>query len=116
MRVQRSIVLAVGILASSPMSGAQTGQFMVYGPGTASCGVWSEGAFSMARDANTTLVHAARIGWVLGFVSGVGSTGGRLRQTDGIALEKWVDNYCQQNPLDNVSVAAMALVRELTLK
>ena len=41
------------------------------------------------------------------FVPGVSDiTGG----TDFAGLEAWIDNYCSQNPLDSLNVAAVALV------
>ena len=70
-----------------------------------------------ARTGNTSLVHAGQVGWVLGFVTGAGwSSLETALATDSRAIEKWVDNYCQENPLEVVSDASARLVVELRAK
>jgi hypothetical protein len=52
--------------------------------------------------------------WVLGCVSGAGFYGAHMRHTGADAMGAWIDNYCRENRLDNVAVAAGHLVVELS--
>lgn len=86
---------------------AQPKQFTVYGQGTVSCGGWVR---------NTQGDSASKYplsGWVNGFVSGVGWTGQTLKETEADAMQLFVTNYCNANPLDEVVNATVALVRAL---
>jgi hypothetical protein len=54
----------------------------------------------------------------LGFLTGAnvyGDFGSMdiLKGMDENAAYAWIDNYCKANPLENLSVAASALVREI---
>ena len=52
--------------------------------------------------------------WVLGFVSGVGWSGGRtLKETDSAGMKAFVDQYCDAHRLDNINDAAKELVLAL---
>lgn len=53
--------------------------------------------------------------WVLGWVSAAGyyDVHGDLKHTDADAIMAWVDNYCHDHPLDDISDAAEALVKAL---
>lgn len=88
------------------------GSYMVYGAGTVSCGKWTE-------------VRKLRVGvageqWLAGFVTAFNLYGfGGEDAANGIdmsGLAGWIDNYCQKNPLDNLSRAAESLVTELLVK
>jgi hypothetical protein len=54
--------------------------------------------------------------WLHGFLSGiaVGSQLDILREPDASSLDLWVDNYCQQHPLDSIRDAGYELSSELT--
>ena len=53
-----------------------------------------------------------------GYLSGIASASRKdfLRNTDSDSLFLWVDNYCQENPLDNLYDAGNKLSRELIRK
>jgi len=100
----------IGLMLIPTVSHAD--EFRVRGAGTASCGYFIQ----KPND------RVANLQWVLGFVTGtnairVAALGERasvdvLNATDIDAIELWLTNYCTQNPLKNISDAAMALVVE----
>jgi hypothetical protein len=52
--------------------------------------------------------------WFTGFVTGIGYSGVfELKETDSSAMGLFVTNYCNENPLDDVSDGARALVQAL---
>jgi len=52
--------------------------------------------------------------WVLGYVTAYGYYGTNdLKKVDGYAMTAWIDNYCQQNPLEDIETAAQQLVESL---
>lgn len=84
------------------------GKFSVYGDGNYSCGVWLE-----SRKSGNISEH---LGWVEGFLSGVGSTGRKMKDTDGGGVQAFVDQYCDAHRLDTIATAVGALVRALAVK
>jgi hypothetical protein len=99
-----SLNLALGSVAQ-PAHAADSGKYMVYGPGTSSCGQWVA-----ARRSRQWYEQGV---WVLGFVSGYGYSGPAMAHTDAEAIASWIDNYCQKNPLESIAEAAGRLVEEL---
>lgn len=103
-----------------------------------SCGVLSSDATAQQRGALWTSFGPTRLScasflaaapeqrntydwWVLGFVSGANygriySTLPDLASSDSLGLEAWVAKYCTEHPLDAVVAAAVALVKELSLR
>ena len=91
------------------------GEITIYGAGAESCAKWSQ--TREESDARGFVL------WVLGWLSGAGyydvariysyNKSGELVQTDSEAIAVWVDDYCRENPRDQVSDAAKALVKEL---
>jgi hypothetical protein len=47
------------------------------------------------------------LAWVLGFLSGIGSTGigDPLRQMDADGVAAWIDNYCRAHPIKAIADA-----------
>jgi hypothetical protein len=83
----------------------------IYGMGNLSCGTWlHEGGNPLS------LSRIGMLSWVLGFTSAAGyyTVRGDLRDTDGQAIEAWVDKYCRENPLNKIKDAAASLVDELS--
>ncbi len=79
------------------------------GTGTASCGSWS------ASRRVDSIQWRADAQWVLGFLSGVGSTKGLtqmdpLNNVDALGVWAWIDNYCGRNPIDDLRSASVAFV------
>lgn len=58
--------------------------------------------------------------WLTGYVSGINSSESQqidfLKNVDGDSLYLFVDKYCQEHPLDDISQAADALYAELLRK
>lgn len=70
------------------------------GQGTSSCMMWN----SAHRDGTQFVFHE----WVLGFLSGakwVRFENGHLTGADPELVWAWIDNYCQDHPLDQISAA-----------
>lgn len=110
----RTLVLTAYLLLAGSMS-AEALEWRLIGFGVSSCGKW----VSSAED---PMLRLGYLSWVLGYVSAVNATEARqqrlrldqaLRRTDGDALEIWIANYCQANPLKQLSEGADALIREL---
>ena len=86
------------------------------GFGGASCGSWTE-----QRRTNSVL-SAAYLTWVLGFLSGVNmetviSKGPDfLENVDKGAIAGWLDNYCRAQPLDDLNTATALLFETLYKK
>lgn len=82
----------------------------VYGFGNASCRSW-------LTERKQQRVGGAHQAWVLGFVQGLRYAGFRLRSgTDSLGLLAFVDSYCAEHPLDNISKATVALVENVQAK
>jgi hypothetical protein len=83
----------------------------VYGAGTQSCGTW------LAQSGNEILRGHMK-SWVLGFLTAYEAAllemHVNLRHTDANAVAAWVDKYCRENPLKDVSDASANLVVELS--
>jgi len=75
------------------------------GAGSASCVTW----LAVRHDPTRTDRDGAEQ-WVLGYVSGVSSVT-PLKGLNANAIWAWVDKYCQDHPLDDVSDAVVALIR-----
>ena len=106
-------IVGLFVLSGSLISAGQNSTFQIYGEGNASCGLWAS-ARSNADNRNAAVLGA----WLLGFISGAGSSmqPGALRPTNPQAIEGAMDKYCQANPASQVSDGARVLVRELAMK
>jgi hypothetical protein len=82
-------------------------QPMVYGIGTTSCGEWVQ------EHQKKSFVADLQTAWLLGYLSGVGATGYQIQETDLAAVEVWMGNYCQQNPLNPTWKGSLGLLRQL---
>jgi hypothetical protein len=98
--------MATVLLFAASSGSAQAAPFMMYGVGAESCGTW------LAERKGTNWYNEGQ--WVLGWVSAAGNYTGHLRKSDSDALAAWVDKYCREHPLDNLTVAAGHLVDELS--
>ena len=86
--------------------------WIVLGAGPNSCGQWTQD-----KAANSNL-RDLDVQWLLGFVSAYNfyesAKGDETNGPDNQGLISWVDNYCAQHPLEQISTAAIELVTELT--
>ena len=77
--------------------------------GQLSCGAWP------VREAHNSLEKAGTLNWVLGYLSR-GSTSRKVNLMDSVdqaSISAWIDNYCSNNPLDDIPTAAYKLEQEL---
>lgn len=99
-------IVLVGTLLPSMHSFSQ--KFTVYGQGALSCGAWLEARKEGGIDES---VHNV---WIAGYITGVTASGDfSLKDSDVDGRANWIDNYCEENPLDYIYDAATALVLEL---
>ena len=98
--MKTSVIIVVGLVVAASSAGTvasdaqePTSGYGVYGHGAASCGTWTA-----ERRGQTGLDNSI---WVEGFVTGVGSTGVRIRRTDKAGMEQWIDQFCANHPLND---------------
>ena len=94
------------ILIAGTISPASQG-YTIFGAGTLSCDKWIE-----ERSQNSGLSFGMET-WILGFLTGAGWQGANPQDVDNSALYVWVDNFCRENPLKNITSASAALTIEL---
>ena len=93
---------------------ALAGDYIVWGVGNDSCGTFVE------ERAKNSVRFGTQINWIAGSLSrGNGEFSATiarrgieadiLKNLDHRTLETWLANYCQKNPLKNLSSAAVAL-------
>jgi hypothetical protein len=106
------ILALLSLMLCSDLSRArdEKGVYMVVGPGTISCGKWTE-----IRSNKTA--WTAEI-WLLGYISAYNQYVPNDRQdlTDHVDVEGvfgWIDNWCKANPLAQLNTAATKLVTVL---
>lgn len=102
----RRLILAavIGAAACGTNSGGADTRYTVYGVGTKSCGSWTthEGTSKSLDEI-----------WALGFVSGAGWAGHKMRETDFDGVILAIAKHCEQVPTDSIAAAAGAVVTEL---
>nr|WP_294563289.1 hypothetical protein [uncultured Rhodopila sp.] len=107
-------VLTAGLMTETAKAGAD---YTAAGPGTFSCEKWtadmrgySQPARVVTQDAKTPL--NLDIAWVFGFLSGIGfkheNGDDPLNGTDAGAIFYWIDIYCRDHPIEDISSAAIA--------
>ncbi|RVD31409.1 hypothetical protein [Mesorhizobium sp. M4B.F.Ca.ET.017.02.2.1] len=104
-----SLAVTVALLAS----GAHAMNYAVNGIGAASCGTWVNASHN---------IRQMGMSWVLGYLTAMNAHEASLQHacctnlvntTDVDGVEVWVTNYCQANPLQDISDAAINLYIEL---
>ena len=113
-----SIVLVALSLVAVPVAavGADDSElFAVIGVGAGSCGEWT-------NERGTPLGYGTNMeGWLLGFVTAhnmnlpkdAGAFRNLAENTDYLGLFAWMDNYCEEHPMELIYEAAMSIVAEL---
>jgi len=115
------LTLAALLLTATP---AMAQSVTLMGLGSSSCGAWTAAKHPVPSSYNTAapdiasaIAGSRQVQWLLGYLSGANiwraGSEDALAGTELVGLEAWVSNYCAQNPLDNIHVAAHALMREL---
>ena len=109
--------------------------YATYGQGTVSCGKWLEGRSQVAGkttfdlsalsavEGTAILNHVMRMSWLHGYISGFNRWGPLPQQpdkvrdiavgTDYAGYAAWIDNWCRDNPLENLADAAGQLIWHL---
>ena len=109
--MNRRSAYVVGLVALLTSVGtsvrAEDGANWVYGLGTYSCG-----KYLAARRNNAEHPY---LQWVEGFLTAMDGlkSDAHPKRTDGDAITGWMDNYCREHPLEDVSNAAASLALEL---
>ena len=101
-----AIACCILIVCSVP---AFSRSFVILGGGTESCGTWTKER--RHRDLASYVLES----WVLGYISAINvhvlkNSEDISAGTNNEGLLGWMDNYCQEHPLDEVRVAADALI------
>jgi hypothetical protein len=96
------LILATGLLISLHLHAVAD----VTIRGSVGCGTWLE-AKGWPR--------AGYEGWLVGYLSGqaVGTGKDILKGTDSASLNRWMDNYCNANPLATVGNGGVELAEQL---
>jgi len=89
---------------------------MIIGNGTRSCAEWTSN-----RNDPTGVTTIAMEAWIGGFITAFNNYGPRrsgdvLNGMTSDAVWTWMDNYCRVNPQDQLAVAAVAFVKELSAR
>jgi hypothetical protein len=108
MRRRATLVTASFVLFGTVFahpSYSDDGDYHLIGRGTLSCGGWT----ADRRDPESPGANLDEQ-WALGFLSGVGFAGpdNPLNNMDAYGVWAWIDNYCQANPIKDISDATAA--------
>ena len=90
------------VVTSLTFVGSSYADYTEYGSGVNSCGSWIKW-----RNTKTGWHQDGQ--WVSGFIAAAGYFGKELKKVDSDAMLLFMDNYCQQNPLNDISDGAKAL-------
>jgi hypothetical protein len=117
----------LGLLALVFYSRAEAADtsWVVYGEGNTSCGAWTKAQQQRPQlnATGSTLISrssdfAGQLQWIEGYMSAFNMYERRLpslaKGMDVNGLFAWIDNYCAAHPLDSISIAADALIAELS--
>jgi len=103
-----ALLLAVFLISGT----ASAGSF--FGHGRHSCGAWT------AKKEADGWNRVVFVSWLSGFVTSysayVEKFSGPVSGSDMVGNVAWIDNYCQNNPLDEVGVAALKLIPAIRAK
>jgi hypothetical protein len=108
-------IAALAVLICSAQAFA-TNPVMIVGNGTRSCAEWTSN-----RNDPAGVTTIAMEAWIGGFITafnsyGAGRSGDVLNGMTSDAVWIWMDNYCRVNPQDQLAVAAVAFVKELSAR
>ena len=102
----------VGMFMATNPAVSDERESTMLGAGGTSCGEFIAGK---EKYGTVSLVH---ISWAQGFLTGLNVKYLEILESvtelpDRAAMELWIENYCQENPLDNFGFAIRKLWREL---
>ena len=106
--------MAAAAIGSPPASAMDKNQsFIILGPGSVSCGAWTERRRSESSGPFQF--------WLLGYITGINQFAAFgiediSEGTDASGLFGWIDNWCRDHPLDTLNKAATHLAIDLQVK
>jgi hypothetical protein len=111
------VVMFVMSLATGAASAGE-GRFVLWGVGNDSCAAF------LQEKARASSKYSSQINWIAGYVSAgngewtammakKGIKSDLLKDSDPVALEAWVANYCGSHPLEYLGTAAVKLEQTL---
>ena len=93
---------------------ASYGSYSALGEGNSNCGQWID---SRRATPNRVIPESA---WILGYITAASQFEAQahpeINLTAGLtgnAVDHWTDNYCAVHPLDSITEASYALLKEL---
>ena len=105
--VQHLLLVAAGMLVTMENVMANDDKAVMAGAGATSCGLYLE--FKQKGD----MFGNAYLSWAQGFMSAANinfmSEGNTTDLSDADGQEKWLENYCNENPLERYSAAVVRL-------
>jgi hypothetical protein len=117
---QRALTLIVTCVMSlaSGSASAGEGRFVLWGVENDSCAAF------LQEKAQASPKYSSQINWIAGYVSAgngewtatmakKGIKSDFLKDSDPVALEAWVVNYCSSHPLEYLGTAAVKLEQKL---
>ncbi len=112
-----ALLLAVFLISGTAWAAhLQPDDYIIFGYGSKSCGSWT--AAKKALGSNQVVFHA----WVGGYLTAYnywvekGDPVAPVGHSDSAGAYAWIDNYCQETPLDRVAIAAAALIDAIKAK
>jgi hypothetical protein len=109
--MMRKIVLLTVLTVGLTTATAEADHTLA-GPGTLSCETWTADMRSSLPRRAVTQELKMDIAWVLGFLSGIGFKNENgddpLNGTDAGDVFSWIDIYCRDHPIEDISSAAIA--------
>ena len=112
-------VFVTGVIVFASGSAlASDGRFVLWGVGNDSCAVF------LQEKARASTKYWSQINWIAGYMSAgngewsatmakKGIKSDLLKESDPVALEAWVVNYCGSHPLEYLGTAAVKLEQTL---
>jgi hypothetical protein len=114
--MKRVVLVALFMAVAMPAGAAdETDYYIIKGEGTKSCGTWIQDRKKGGFEGQVT--DLTQTAWLAGYLTAynlwVPGKADIAEGTDIAGLMAWIDNYCAQNPLNNIANAANALIYHL---
>jgi hypothetical protein len=114
-----AVLLAVFLISGTAWA-LQPGEYAVFSVTGKSCGHWTAAKEEFSRETPDLRWAIAYSAWVGGYLTAyslwVEKGSGPVTGVDHAGAIAWLDNYCQENPLKAVSLAAELLIYAIKAK